>query len=289
MSGLQKIIIITGATASGKSAYAIEIANQIGGIIINADAMQLYHDAPILTAQPNADELSRANHNLYGVFKADDVCNVARYIELIKPIIHEAWRDSMTPILVGGTGMYLKGVMSGIAYVPDIAPEIRDYVRTLSIEQLREELLKHDKAIFEKFKQYDSQRLGRALEVVLSTGKSLLWWQMQELIKPFADVKFELYVMNVERAELYQRINQRYIQMIEQGGLLEVEQLMEAGYDNDLPLMRSVGIRQLLGYKRGDYDLEQAIILGQAASRQYAKRQLTWIRNQWHDYEIIGV
>ena len=281
-----KIIIVTGATASGKSAYALQLAQQINGAIINADSMQIYDDAPILTAQPSQFEQSQVPHLLYGQLKADDVCNFARYAELASAHIHECWQMGQTPILTGGTGLYLKAIIKGIAQVPTIDLAIREEVRISEPTALWQALQREDAQMAAQLSQHDTQRIARALEVIRSSGKSLLWWQAQPSTAPFPQASFEMIVAEIPRAQLYERINARYLQMLEMGGLAEAKRLIANNYSDDLPLMRAVGVRQLINYLRGDYSLEEAIIAGQAASRQYAKRQLTWIRNQWRSYEI---
>jgi tRNA dimethylallyltransferase len=281
-----KIIIVTGATASGKSAYALQLAQQINGAIINADSMQLYADAPILTAQPSLHEQAQVPHLLYGVLKADDVCNVARYIELARKHIHDTWQAGQKPILTGGTGLYLKAITQGIAKVPTINPDIREEVRALEKTALWQSLQQEDPQMAMQLSEHDTQRIARALEVMRSSGKSLLWWQAQPHILPFPNASFEVIVTEIPRNQLYQRIDARYLQMLQNGGLEEAKQLIAKNYSDELPLMRAVGVRQLINHLQGDYSLEQAIIAGQTASRQYAKRQLTWIRNQWRNYEI---
>jgi tRNA dimethylallyltransferase len=281
-----KIIIVTGATASGKSSYALRLAQQINGVIINADSMQIYADAPILTAQPSLYEQAKTPHLLYGALKADDVCNVARYIELARKHINDAWQKGQMPILTGGTGLYLKAITQGIAKVPTINLAIREEVRTLEKTALWQKLQQKDPQMAAQLSEHDTQRIARALEVISSSGKSLLWWQAQPHALPFPNASFEIIATEISRAQLYQRIDARYLQMLQNGGLEEAKQLIANNYSDELPLMRAVGVRQLINYLRGDYSLEEAIIAGQAASRQYAKRQLTWIRNQWQNHEI---
>ncbi len=275
---MSNIIIVTGATASGKSAYAVNLAQEIDGVVINADAMQLYVDAPILTAQPTAIEQMQAPHALYGTLKTDDVCNAVRYVELAGEHIHAAWAVGQTPILTGGTGLYLRAICEGMVAIPEIDASVRAEVRALPVHDLRAQLQAEDAEIAVIL--HDAQRMARALEVIKCTGKSLLWWQSQPNIPPFPEAHFRVIISELPRPQLYERINARYANMVENGGLEEAKQLLASGYNDDLPLMRAVGVRQLLCHLRGEYDYAQAISVGQVASRQYAKRQLTWLRNQ---------
>jgi tRNA dimethylallyltransferase len=276
---MPKLIVIAGATASGKSARAIEIASRQPSIIINADAMQLYRNAPILTAQPSEAERAAVPHHLYGILEVDDVCNMARWSEMVVPLVHEAWQCGQMPIVVGGTGLYLHGLLHGVAAIPEIDPAIRAQVRALPCEALYHALCSEDSEMAARLKPQDTQRLARALEVIRCTGKSLAWWHSHPSTLPLPQAEPEIIVCDVPRAELYARINQRYVMMVEQGGLEEARMLLSQGHDTGLPLMRAVGMRQLFPYLHGECTLEEVIIAGQAATRHYAKRQLTWIRH----------
>lgn len=262
----------------------MKLAQQIDGVIINADAMQIYVDAPILTAQPTEHDKMQVPHMLYGALKADDVCNMMRYVELAKQHICAAWELGKTPILTGGTGLYLKAMMQGMVAIPEIDAQLRLQVRALNAVDLSIYLTQEDPDI--ALILHDAQRMARALEVIRSTGKSLLWWQNQPNIAPFPNAQFRVIITELSRQQLYQNIDARYIYMVEHGGLEEAKQLLAQNYSDELPLMRAVGVRQLINHLRGDCTFAQAIEMGQAASRQYAKRQLTWIRNQWVNYEV---
>jgi tRNA dimethylallyltransferase len=276
---MHKMVIIAGATASGKSARAMEMASKQPSIIINADAMQLYRNTPILTAQPSEQERADLPHYLYSVLDVQDVCNVARWIGMVVPLVQEAWQKAMLPIVIGGTGLYLHGLLHGIATIPEIDPAIRAEVRGLDSDVLYASLHEEDAETAAWLKPQDTQRLARALEVKRATGKSLIWWQAQPLTLPLPQAKPEIILCDVPREALYARINQSYAAMVQEGGLDEARALHAQGLDRGLPLMRAVGVRQLFPYIQGECTLEEAIIAGQAATRQYAKRQLTWIRH----------
>lgn len=258
---------------------AMAMAKKQPSVIINADAMQLYRNAPILTAQPTAEEQADVPHQLYGIVNADDVCNVARWVAMVVPLIRSAWQAGQIPLLVGGTGLYFHALMHGIAPVPEINADIRATVRAMTSAALHSALCAEDATMAVRLQPHDTQRLARALEVIRSTGRSLLWWQEQPCHAALPDAKIEVNVATLPREELYARINERYAMMVQQGGLEEARRLLEAGYDAGLPLMRAVGIRQLFPYLQGEVTLEDAILAGQTASRHYAKRQLTWIRH----------
>ncbi len=286
---MNQTLIITGATASGKSSLALAIAQERGGVVINADSMQLYVDAPIITAQPNAQEMAQAEHRLYGVRDAADACSVAAWVAMAVDEIRDCWRIGALPILVGGTGMYLKALMEGISAIPEIPDTIREEVRALEGDALYAALAREDAIMAAKLHASDSQRSARALEVMRATGKSLAYWYTREVPKPLPEAEFQLVVTQMPREQLYGRINQRFEQMIGQGALEEAQRLHTRGLSRDLPLLRAVGVAELLAHLDGTLSLEEAIESAQTHSRRYAKRQLTWVRHQFGDATQVDI
>lgn len=289
-----KIIILGGATASGKSALALKWAREIGGEIVNADSMQIYRELDILTACPGTDELNAVPHHLYRYLKGDDPCSAERWRDLARGIIDDVHRRGGIPIIVGGTGLYLKALVNGLSKVPEIAPEIRRQVRAevneYGAKDAHKRLLKIDPEMANRLAPNDSQRIARALEVLLSTGRSLADWQQEPELGGLKeeDFRIEKYIIERDRAELYERCDRRFREMIEEGQAIEeVRQLMSFGYDPDLPVMKSLGVPQLIDFINGRTDLEQTITLAQTATRQFAKRQMTWFRNQFYDWQSL--
>lgn len=278
---MNTLVIITGATASGKSAVALHLAQAHNGVIINADSMQLYADAPILTAQPTPEEQRLVPHALYGIIDAAQGCSVADWLAMSVPVITECWKTNQLPIVTGGTGLYIKALRDGLAALPEIDPHIRAITRSMDAPTLYAALQHEDPAMAVRLRANDTQRLSRALEVIRSTGKSLDWWQQQPVTPPLPDAAILLAVCELPREQLYTRINNRYEKMIEAGGLAEANAVYKRKLSDDLPLLRAVGIKELLDYHKGTLSFEQAIINAKAASRQYAKRQLTWNRKHY--------
>lgn len=277
------ITILCGPTASGKSQGALKLAQEKPSVIINADAMQLYSELRIITARPSEAEEAQAPHRLYGVIPAAESSSAGRWLALVKPAIEEAWRAEKQPILVGGTGLYLKALMEGLSPIPDIPAEIQRRIRALTAapEALHPLLAARDPAMAARLKPGDTQRILRALEVLEETGKSLLYWQAQPRIPIFPEAEFTVIRTDtILREELYRRCDARFIQMLEEGALEEARAVMALNLPSDLPAMRAVGLPELLGYLRGEWPLEQAVAKAQQATRNYAKRQLTWLRNQ---------
>ncbi len=291
----EKIIIaIVGATASGKSALAMQLAGQLagllaadcGGEIVNADSMQLYRGLPILTACPEQSDMMAVPHHGYGWLDASARCSVGRWLGETRDYVSAIHARGKIPILVGGTGLYFRAAMKGIAAIPDV-PNI--YRRAAS-EQLanmggrafRAMLAGHDPGSAAKLNDGDSQRLVRAMEVFMATGTSLSQWQETP---PSGAIKGRYIVIRVAppRPELYGRINQRYPDMVKNGGIAEAKSLMERGLDPTLPLMKAVGLPPLMNYCAGRIDLDTAIALGCRDTRRYAKRQMTWFNNQLQD------
>lgn len=282
----QPLIIIAGATASGKSALAYALAKEHHGFIINADAMQLYRGVEIITAQPSRSEQEEIPHRLYGILHPDDPCNVARWLSLILPLLHELWQEGRLPIVVGGTGMYLDALMHGLAIIPDIPAAVRDEVRHTPSDVLWDALCHEDPIMATRLRPSDRQRLSRALEVIRATGHSLSYWHAQPTHSPIPDATIDVRITTLPRAEVYTRINQRVDQMMIHGALREVESLHALALDRALPVMRAVGVRELCDYFDGLISYDDAIERIKRNSRRYAKRQYTWLR---HHFTLLAV
>jgi tRNA dimethylallyltransferase len=279
----QRIIVIGGPTASGKSAIATELARALSGVVINADSMQVYAELPILTAQPGAAALAAAPHRLYGVLSAADICSAARWADMAWAAIDEAVRENRQPIVAGGTGLYLQALMQGLAPVPEIPHEVRAEARKL-LEELGPEtfharLAGRDPAAAARLRPTDPQRLARAWEVLEATGRSLADWQaLGAATRP--EAVFLPVVLNPDRETLYRAIDDRFARMVASGALEEVRALGQMNLPAEAPALKALGVRELLDHLAETSALELAIAAGQQSSRRYAKRQMTWFRNQ---------
>ena len=276
----KQITLLAGPTGSGKSARALAMAAARPTVIINADAMQMVDTLRVITARPTEEEEAAAEHALYGVLPPASPTSVAVWLKRVEPVIRAAWAQGKQPLLVGGTGMYVKALMEGLSSIPSIPADIRDAVRATPRDTLHVRLAKEDPVMAAKLKPGDTQRLLRALEVVLATGKSLDEWQKASNIKLFPEANFECFAMAIDRALLYQRIDQRFDIMMQNGALDEVKALMALKLHPDTPILRAHGVPELMAYVNGTMTLEDAIAQAQQNTRNYAKRQLTWIRNQ---------
>jgi tRNA dimethylallyltransferase len=278
------IHIIAGPTASGKSAKALQMAKAQDGVIINADATQLYRELSILSARPREEELSQTPHRLYGVLTGDRIASAASWLEMVKAEVADAWRAGRLPIICGGTGFYLKALREGLSPIPEIAPEFRKEAKNLLREKgniyIYEKLKMLDPVIAAKLDVANSQRLVRAYEVWLATEKPLSQWQSLPREIPFPQANIRTEVIEIDREILYARCDVRFEKMIEQGALAEVEALLKKGYAADSPIMKAVGVPELRAYLQGAVTLQEAISLAQRNTRRYAKRQLTWLRHQ---------
>jgi tRNA dimethylallyltransferase len=284
ISKLPNIKVIAGATASGKSAAALSLAQKNNSVIINADSQQVYSDLRILTARPTPEDEGRVPHKLYGIMAADESCSAGKWLRLSRMEIDWARAQGTTPIIVGGTGLYIKALTSGIAEIPDIEESVRaqaesDYA-AMGKDAFSERLRAVDPEFFERLKVFDKQRLVRAYAVWLGSGKPLSWWQARELKPPYPAEEIEITKIELPRDELYKRCDARFLKMLEAGALKEVEALMGQNLPETLPIMKTIGVRELSGYLRGECALEQAIEKAQTATRNYAKRQMTWFRHQ---------
>lgn len=283
-------VLIAGPTASGKSAFAIALAEALNGVILNADSMQLYRDLSIITARPPEEDLHRVPHRLYGCLSAAKTFSTGDWLRLVETELAAVRTLGKLPIFVGGTGLYFKALTEGFAELPDIDPEIRARCRALAetggIEAVRAELAQKDPKAAEELQ--DLQRLTRALEVVLSTGKTLCAWQSEAHGAPLLsrDETLRL-VLAPPRPWLHERIGRRAGGMLEAGGIEEVKALLEQGLPTTLPAMRAIGVKEIAALLAGEIDLEEVERRLTVATRQYAKRQETWFRNQMADWRRL--
>jgi tRNA dimethylallyltransferase len=271
-------LLIAGPTASGKSALALKLAQERDGVIINADALQVYQELCILSARPTDDELHEAPHRLYGHVSGLDSYSVAHWLADAKREIDSAWAAGKLPIITGGTGMYFMALEQGLAEVPTIDPDIREKWRNFEGD-LHGELLRRDRESARALKPNDRQRLSRALEVIEGTGQPLSHWQAEAQSRAFLkDAAVERHIVDVAREELYNRAERRFDQMMAAGALEEVRPLLKHG--SVLPMMKAIGVPELTRHLRGEISLPEAVDLAKTATRHYIKRQLTWWRGR---------
>jgi tRNA dimethylallyltransferase len=284
-----KAVLIAGPTASGKSAAALALASALRGTVINSDSMQAYSELAILTARPTGADMKLAPHRLYGTVSASQAYSVGSWLADAAAAIAEAQGEGRVPILVGGTGLYFKALLEGLAQVPDVPVEVRAYWReqskALDAKGLHAALAAIDPAMAGKLRPSDPQRIVRALEVIDATGVSLIEWQgatTAPVLGPEGVLKL---VIAPEREPLYARIDARFDSMIEAGAMDEVRALLALGLDDGLPAMRAHGVRELAAYLAGASSLEDALTKAKTESRRYAKRQMTWARRYMADWE----
>ncbi|MGB0920820.1 MAG: tRNA (adenosine(37)-N6)-dimethylallyltransferase MiaA [Alphaproteobacteria bacterium] len=283
-----QVFLIAGPTASGKSSLALEFAARVqdkgGARIINADSMQIYRDLSIVTACPSAAELAQVDHRLYGVLDGAQRCSVARWLDLAVAEVKQAWADGALPIVVGGTGLYFKALTEGLAPVPEVSADIWDEGKAILTAgqgpALHAELVKIDPQMAARLNPTDPQRVLRAWSVMRGTGRSLADWQNDPVDPPLRDAIFHKWVLMPDREWLYARCDRRFHLMMAEGALDEVRALVVRGLDPTLPVMKAVGVPQLAAFLAGDISEADAIANAQMQSRRYAKRQLTWGRNQ---------
>jgi len=283
-----KIHIIAGPTASGKSAKALGIARKQNGVIINCDSLQIYDGLHILTAQPSSEEKAEIPHRFYGILHPNEVCSAGNWREMVEPIINEVIDNGQTPIICGGTGLYIKALMEGLSPMPDIPDEVRNAVvaryEDIGAEEFYKDLMARDPIMAERFHANHKARIIRAMEVLEATGKSLAEWQKLPRTPPPADWNFELHKVLPDRDMLYDRCNQRFEWMLDNGALEEVKvfdaRLKSGEVNEGVPLCKALGFIQLRAYLNDEMSLEDAKIKAKTITRNYAKRQMTWLRNQ---------
>jgi len=274
------LILIAGPTASGKSALALALAKQIDGTIVNADSAQVYRDLKVLSAAPNEDELKSIPHRLFLIRDGALPCSAADWAQLAREQIAEIHESCRTPILVGGTGLYLRTLLEGIAPVPPIDRDVRARVRGASLEDNRAKLEVLDPAVAARLNAGDKARITRALEVILSTGRSLGEWQKDRKGGILDEIELRPLLLLPPRKWLYARCDERFERMIKMGAVAEVEALIARKLNPNLPVMRAIGVPELASYLFGERTLDDAVAAGQQATRRYAKRQYTWFAHQ---------
>lgn len=281
------VTLIAGPTASGKSALALERAEATGSVIVNADSQQLYADLRVLSARPSPEDEALAEHRLYGVADAADAWSVGRWARAVAPLLEELKAQDRPALIVGGTGLYFTALTKGIADIPDVPVPARQAAQEaydfLGEDALRARLAERDPRAATTIASGDRQRLTRAWAVLETTGRALSDWQAET--RPLlAPGTFDRLVIEPDRSELYARCDRRVEQMVEHGALDEVRALMRRRLDPDLPAMKAVGVRDFADHLKGKISLDEAMDAVRQATRNYAKRQLTWFRNQTPDW-----
>lgn len=287
-----RAILIAGPTASGKSALAISMAQSMNGVVVNADSMQVYADLRTITARPSVEEEAEAPHRLFGHVDAAENYSVGRWLVDVSVALNEIWAEGRMPIITGGTGLYFKALLEGLSDIPPVPDEVRAAVRAEAEERetslLYADFAARDPETASNLRPTDRQRIIRAMEVLAATGKPLASFRNTRRPGMLAGVPVRKMFLAPERAEVNQRINSRFITMMERGALDEVRLLAARSLDPALPAMRAHGVPWLIRYLRGEIGLDAAITGGQTDTRHYAKRQFTWFRHQLADFEWIA-
>ena len=274
----KRALLIAGPTASGKSALALKLGRERGGVIVNADALQVYAELRILSARPSPAEEAEVPHRLYGHVAGSECYSVGRWLAGARMALQQVWAEGHLPIVTGGTGLYFRALERGLAEVPPIAADVRQSWRDFTGD-LHGELARRDPEAASRLNRNDRQRLIRALEVVEATGRTLGQWQSEAgRTAVLADVAVERIFLAVPRHELYARAEARFDAMIAMGALDEVRPLTQ--FDAALPMMKAIGVPELLAHLRGEMPVEAAVAAAKTATRHYIKRQLTWWRGQ---------
>ena len=282
---LPPLALIAGPTASGKSDVAVRLALALKaqgreGVVINADSAQVYADLAVLSARPSEEEMQGVEHRLFGTWDGATACSAADWASEARVVIAEAHARGAVPILVGGTGLYLRTLLDGIAPVPAIDPAVRDVVRAMPVAEAYAALLAEDPDRAARLSPTDRTRVARALEVVRSTGRPLGEWQAEFCGGIGGAVALHTAVLLPPREWLYERCDRRFALMLERGALEEVQRLLARELDPDLPVMRAIGVPELAALQAGELSHDAALERGSQATRNYAKRQFTWFRNQ---------
>jgi tRNA dimethylallyltransferase len=283
-------VLIAGPTASGKSAVALAIAEAFNGAIINTDSMQVYREAPILTAQPRAAEKARVPHLLYGHVSARQAYSVGRYAADATVVLVEARREGRLPIFAGGTGLYFTALTEGLAHIPPIPADLRARARALldeiGVEKLHALLAERDPKTAAGLRPSDPQRVLRAFEVWEATGRPLAEWQQTPADPVLKGLRLKKIMLDLPRPELRARIAKRFEVMVDEGAVAEAGALKDL--DPALPAAKLLGLKSLIALEQGNLSRDEALDQAITATRQFAKRQMTWFRQRMRDYVWIN-
>ncbi|MCP5369818.1 MAG: tRNA (adenosine(37)-N6)-dimethylallyltransferase MiaA [Rickettsiaceae bacterium] len=288
---MKKCIIICGPTASGKTEFAHKVALKIGGEIINADSMQLYKQIPIITASPSAELTAVLPYHLYNFYDVTKNFSATKYVEMASDRVKKIHASGKLPIIVGGTGLYIDMLIKGYNQMPEIEDKIRTLVNQYHAKYgnsaLYQQLLDVDPAIKSKLRESDTQRIIRAYEVLIQSGKSILYYQNQDKYLPLRDYVFEVYYLAPERHFLYATCSERFTYLFDHGAVQEVQQLVIDYPNLNSTASKALGIKQITDYLRGKVDRYNAINVASTLTRQYAKRQCTWFNHQIENKQVI--
>lgn len=277
---LPPLALIAGPTASGKSALALAVAERTPSVIINADSAQVYRDLRILSARPDEIDMSRAPHRLFGHIDGEEGCSAARWAGDARTEIAKAHEAGRLPVLVGGTGLYIRTLLDGIAPIPEIDPAVRAAVRGMAVDAAYIALKQEDADSAARLAAADTTRVQRALEVVRSTGQPMGYWHARRTGGIGGRMNLRALILAPPRDWLVQRSDARFVGMIESGAIDEVERLLIRRLNPDLPVMRAIGVREISAWLHGEMSRPEMVEAGRLATRQYAKRQYTWFRHQ---------
>ncbi|WP_164517691.1 tRNA (adenosine(37)-N6)-dimethylallyltransferase MiaA [Rhizobium sp. CIAT894] len=287
-------ILITGPTASGKSALAVELARRHGGAVVNADSMQVYDTLRVLTARPSEEEMQGVPHHLYGHVPADAAYSTGAWLRDVSALLPVLRAARQLPVFVGGTGLYFKALTGGLSDMPEIPEALREELRRRLVEEgpdgLHAELAEADPAMAASLNRQDGQRIVRALEVMKATGRSIAAFQGRSGPVVIDVAEARKIVVLPERAVLHVRINGRFEKMLREGAEAEVRALQALNLPTEAPVMKAIGVWQIAAMLKGEMTRDEVIEKGAAATRQYAKRQMTWFRNQMDEsWERLAV
>jgi tRNA dimethylallyltransferase len=279
-----QVLIIAGPTASGKSALAVAAARALNGVILNCDSMQIYKDIPIIAATPSAEEKAAAEHRLFEMYDVTKRGNVVEWLELCVAEIKKLWAENRLPVVVGGTGMYIDALINGVTPIPEVNPEVRrnlqQRLHNEGLLKLYIELQQKDIEIAQKLSSNDKTRIVRALEIVATTGKKVSEWYQMPMLKKLPEANFTVVKIVPEIAVIEERCRSRLDKMVQEGALKEITELLKRGVDETLPAMKALGVPELSLAVKGEMLLSEALELAKLHTRQYAKRQRTWLKNK---------
>jgi len=281
---IRNAILIAGPTASGKSRLALDFARRENGVVVNTDSMQVYDVLRVLTARPDDEDLRAAPHFLYGHVHPSVAHSTGAWLRDVQALIDKGAFEGRTPIFVGGTGLYFRALVEGFSQMPEIPQATRDRWRYKLGEEgpsrLHRILMEHDPEVAMRLKAGDGQRIVRALEVLESSGRSILEWQAENAPPLIDQSTVRMFQIDADRPTLVGRIESRFDQMMSSGAIQEVQALLALGLDPALPAMRAIGVPELSSFLAGDCSEAEAVEKAKASTRQYAKRQATWFRHQ---------